>query len=73
MKVELKSIIDQLGDLLYLQENTKVCALVDDTNNTVVGWQLVNVLENGELKPIEGTMANTLKELVENIKNFTKS
>lgn len=61
MKVELKQIIDHLTDALGLVPGLKVAAVIDDDGETIIGWTVVNVEEDGTIKPINKTM--TLKEL----------
>ncbi len=62
MKVELKQIIDELTDAIGLPEGRKVAALVDD--GKVVGWIIVDVYENGRIKPISDKKFNNIKELL---------
>lgn len=64
MKVELKQIIDQLTETLQLENGTKVSALVDD--NKIVGWMIVNVFEDGSIKPINDKVYKSLSELIYN-------
>ena len=64
MKVELKQIIDQLTEALQLENGTKVSALVDD--NKIVGWMIVNVFEDGSIKPINDKVYKSLSELIYN-------
>jgi hypothetical protein len=63
MKVELKQIIDQLTEALNLTENVKVCALIDD-NGDIVGWNIVDVDEDGKLTPQFDTPFRNLKQLL---------
>ena len=64
MKVELKQIIDQLSEACHLYKNHKVAALVDE-NNIIDGWTIVEVFEDGNIKPLEGIKFNSIKELIE--------
>ncbi len=53
MKIELKTIIDQLTECFGFAENCKVSALIDDNTNELVGWMLVKVNEDGTIEPID--------------------
>ena len=64
MKVKLKQIIDELTDAIGLPEGQKVGAIVDKGN--VVGWIIVDVYENGRIKPISDKKYNNIKELLTN-------
>jgi hypothetical protein len=63
MKVELKQVIDQLTEALNLTENVKVCALIDDSEN-IVGWNVVDVNEDGKITPQFDSYFKNLKELI---------
>lgn len=65
MKVELKQIIDQLSETCNLDGNHKVSALIDDTNDTIVGWTIVRVYEDGTIKPLDNLRYKSIKELIE--------
>lgn len=63
MKVELKEIIDQLTDAIQLKKGQKVSALID--NNKIVGWIIVDVFEDGTIKPIDDyKVYKNIKELI---------
>ena len=62
MKVELKQIIDQLSDALDLADGQKVAALVEDEE--IVGWTIVNVAEDGTIKPMDDNKFTNLKNLL---------
>ena len=63
MKIELKEIIDQLTDAIQLKKGQKVSALID--NNKIVGWIIVDVLEDGTIKPIDDyKVYKNIKELI---------
>lgn len=64
MKVELKQIVDQLSEVCHLYKNYKVAALVDE-NDIVDGWTIVEVFEDGNIKPLEGVKFNSIKDLIE--------
>lgn len=65
MKVELKQIIDQLTDLLELNENVRVSAIVNDETDVIVGWTIVNVHEDGAIEPaMPEHRFDTIKEMV---------
>ena len=64
MKVELKQIIDQLSEACNLCKNHKVAAIVDE-NDIIDGWTIVEVFEDGNIKPLEGIKFNSIKELIE--------
>ena len=65
MKVELKQIIDQLTEAIGLDDKYKVSALIDDTNDTIVGWTIVRVYEDGTIKPLDNLRYKSIKELIE--------
>lgn len=65
MKIELKDIINQLTEGIDLDEGFKVSALIDENNNNeIVGWTVVEVAEDGTIKPID-KIYNNLKELID--------
>ena len=67
MKVELKEIIDQLTEAVYLDEGFKVSALIDDTTSKIVGWTIVEVADDGTISMVDKDMKfNTIKELFDN-------
>ena len=50
MKVELKTIVDQLSDALPLSKPLKVAAIIDEANNNeIIGWTIVYVNEDGTI------------------------
>jgi len=63
MKVELRQITDQLSDVLELESYEQVCALIDD-NGDIVGWNIVDVDEDGKLTPQFDTPFRNLKQLL---------
>ena len=65
MKVELKLICDQLKEVMGLEVNRKVAALIDKKSNeeTFVGWMIVQVNEDGQMVPELDSKCNTIKEL----------
>ena len=63
MKVELRQITDQLSEALELDPSEKVCALIDDNDN-IVGWNIVDVDEDGKLTPQFDTPFRNLKQLL---------
>ena len=63
MKVELKQIIDQLSETCNLDSNHNVAAITDHNDN-IVGWTIVEVFEDGNIKPLEGVNFNSIKELI---------
>ena len=64
MKVELKPIIDQLTEAICLKEGFKVCAIIDDNDGeTITGWGIVSVDEDGTITP-SCFKFNNLKELL---------
>ena len=69
MKVELKQIVDQLSEALDLSRGHRVCAYVLDDNETVVGWNIVNVDEEGKISPIYRESCANIKELLEKFYN----
>ena len=62
MKVELKQIIDELTDAINLPKGQKVSAIID--TDKIVGWTIVEVPEDGSIKPISDKKFNNLKELI---------
>ena len=62
MKVELKQIIDELTDAINLPKGQKVSAIID--TDKIVGWTIVEVHEDGTIKPISDKKFNNLKELI---------
>ena len=63
MKVELKEIINQLSEAIQLDNGTKVSAVID--GNTIVGWTIVTVFDDGTIKPINDKVYKDLKELLQ--------
>ena len=63
MKVELKQIIDELTDAINLPKGQKVAALID--SDEIVCWTIVDVYEDGSIKPISDKKFTNLKELIE--------
>ena len=66
MKVELKQIIDELTDAINLPKGQKVAALID--SDKIVCWTIVDVHEDGSIKPISNKKFNNLKELISEYK-----
>lgn len=65
MKIELKPIIDQLTDAINLDKHHKVSALIDDdNNNALIGWCIVEVFDDGTIKPIDDLIYKDIKELL---------
>ena len=64
MKVELKQIVDQLSEVCHLCKNHKVAVLIDE-NNIIKVWAIVEVFEDGNIKPLEGVKFNSIKDLIE--------
>lgn len=65
MKIELKPIIDQLTEAIELPNGQKVSALIDDDEESLVGWTVVNVYEDGNIEPVNEERYNTIKGLIE--------
>ena len=63
MKVELKQIIDELTDAINLPKGQKVAAVIDI--DKILWWTIVDVHEDGSIKPISDKKFNNLKELIE--------
>ena len=61
MKIELKEIVDELTDALDLPSGKKVAALIE--NDKLVGWTIVNVYEDGTIKPTSEKKFKNIKEL----------
>ena len=66
MKVELKQIIDELTDAINLPKGQKVAAIIDI--DKIVSWTIVDVHEDGSIKPISDKKFNNLKELISEYK-----
>ena len=66
MKVELKQIIDELTDAINLANGQKVSAIID--TDKIVGWTIVEVHEDGSIKPISDKKFNNLKGLISEYK-----
>ena len=66
MKVELKQIIDELTDAINLPKGQKVSAIID--TDKIVGWTIVEVHEDGSIKPISDKKFNKLKGLISEYK-----
>lgn len=62
MKVELKEIINQLSEAIQLDNGTKVSAIID--GNSIVGWTIVTVFDDGTIKPVNDKVYKNLKELL---------
>lgn len=65
MNVDLKPIVDQLTETVDLVDGYKVCALIDNTDNTLHGWMVVHVSDDGTIVPYQNLKFNTIKELIE--------
>lgn len=65
MKIELKPIIDQLTEAIKLPNGQKVSALIDDDGESLVGWAVVNVYEDGNIELLNEKRYNTIKDLIE--------
>ena len=66
MKVELKQIIDELTDAINLPKGQKVSAIID--TDKIVGWTIVEVHDDGSIKPISDKKFNNLKGLISEYK-----
>lgn len=62
MKIELKQITDELTDAINLPKGQKVAALINI--DKIVGWTIVDVHEDGSIKPTSDKMFNNLKDLI---------
>lgn len=62
MKIELKQIINELTDAINLPKGQKVAALINI--DKIVGWTIVDVHEDGSIKPTSDKMFNNLKDLI---------
>ena len=69
MQIELKPIIDQLTEAIGLPNGQKVSALIDD-DMSLVGWTIVNVFEDGTIKPLDEQRYETIKQLIEHYKQY---
>ena len=59
----MKEIINQLSEAIQLDSGTKVSAVID--GNTIVGWTIVTVFDDGTIKPINDKVYKNLKELLQ--------
>lgn len=64
MKIELKPIIDQLTAAIELPNGQKVSALIDDDGESLVGWTVVNVYEDGIIEQVSKERYDTIKDLM---------
>ena len=62
MKIELTQIINELTDAINLPKGQKVAALINI--DKIVGWTIVDVHEDGSIKPTSDKMFNNLKDLI---------
>ena len=62
MKIELTQIINELTDAINLPKGQKVAALID--SDKIVCWTIVDVHEDGTIKPISDKKFNNLKDLI---------
>ena len=63
-KIDLKQITKQLNDLLGLEENVRVAAMIDnEKDNEIVGWCLTKVDEDGNTTVISKAY-NSIKEML---------
>jgi hypothetical protein len=78
MKIELKTVIDQLTEALSLEDGVKVAAMIDFDDPKVpegklLGWTLTKVFEDGSTKIYDEKLKyNTLKELFDNRRSFPR-
>ena len=63
MKVELKQIIEQVTEALGIPDDLRVCALIDDIDNNIVGWNVGEIDEDGDIKLIFDKGFENLKEM----------
>ena len=61
-----KQIIDELTDAINLPKGQKVSAIID--TDKIVGWTIVEVHEDGSIKPISDKKFNNLKGLISEYK-----
>ena len=69
MKVELRQIIDQLTEALELPKGRRVCAYILDDNETIVGWNICEVYEDGKIGTTYIQSCANIKELLEKFYN----
>ena len=62
MKIELTQIINELTDAINLPKGQKVAAVIDI--DKIVCWTIVDVHEDGSIKPTSDKMFNNLKDLI---------
>jgi hypothetical protein len=65
MKVELKTIVDQLTEACEMENGLKVSALIDQLTDQIVGWTVVRCYDDGTIVPYDKSKFNNIKELIE--------
>ena len=66
MKVELKQIIDELTEAINIPKEQKEAAVINI--DKIVCWTIVDVHEDGSIKPISDKKFNNLKGLISEYK-----
>lgn len=62
MKVQLKTICDQLTDAIELPCGLKVAAHIE--GEALKGWCIVRVHRDGQISPIDNKVYDTIKDLM---------
>ena len=64
--IYLKTICDQLKEVLGLCDGLNVCAMIDDKEDPhkVLGWCIVRLLPDGHIRPIDSKRYHTIREMI---------
>lgn len=66
MKIELKSIIENLNNLLSLEKPETVIAHIDDNSGELIGWSIGKIFDDGRIEPGETIYASMTSLLDDN-------
>lgn len=73
MKIELKEVISQLTEAICLNDGYRVSALVDTEAESIIGWCVVKIGNNGNITQCSDTY-RTIKDLLRaDLSEFTKT
>lgn len=67
--IYLKTICDQLKEVLGLCDGLNVCAMIDDKEDPhkVLGWCIVRLLPDGHIRPIDSKRYHTIREMIKSM------
>lgn len=67
--IYLKTICDQLKEVLGLCDGLNVCAMIDDKEDPhkVLGWCIVRLLPDGNIRPIDSKRYHTIREMIKSM------